>query len=76
MQISRVCFPSVVRQGMRNLRLDEETTFSLQVSWELQDPNVRQYRVTYVSARGDRAEEVVRMLIHHYRLTQLLTPNV
>ncbi|XP_023683819.1 collagen alpha-1(XIV) chain-like isoform X2 [Paramormyrops kingsleyae] len=50
---------SVVRQGVRNLRLDEETTFSLQVSWELQDPNVRQYRVTYVSARGDRAEEVL-----------------
>uniref|UniRef100_A0A3B3QVM7 Collagen type XIV alpha 1 chain n=1 Tax=Paramormyrops kingsleyae TaxID=1676925 RepID=A0A3B3QVM7_9TELE len=50
---------SLVRQGVRNLRLDEETTFSLQVSWELQDPNVRQYRVTYVSARGDRAEEVL-----------------
>uniref|UniRef100_A0A8C9VU57 Collagen type XIV alpha 1 chain n=1 Tax=Scleropages formosus TaxID=113540 RepID=A0A8C9VU57_SCLFO len=42
-----------------NLLIGEETTFSLQVSWQLQDPNVRQYRISYVTARGDRAEESV-----------------
>uniref|UniRef100_A0A4W5L525 Collagen type XIV alpha 1 chain n=1 Tax=Hucho hucho TaxID=62062 RepID=A0A4W5L525_9TELE len=47
----------VVRLGVRNLLLSDHTTFSMEVSWELQDRNVRQYRVAYVTARGDRAEE-------------------
>uniref|UniRef100_A0A8C9UWQ6 Collagen type XIV alpha 1 chain n=1 Tax=Scleropages formosus TaxID=113540 RepID=A0A8C9UWQ6_SCLFO len=50
---------AVVRQAVKNLLIGEETTFSLQVSWQLQDPNVRQYRISYVTARGDRAEESV-----------------
>uniref|UniRef100_A0A8C9TLM8 Collagen type XIV alpha 1 chain n=1 Tax=Scleropages formosus TaxID=113540 RepID=A0A8C9TLM8_SCLFO len=49
----------LVRQAVKNLLIGEETTFSLQVSWQLQDPNVRQYRISYVTARGDRAEESV-----------------
>ncbi|XP_069566387.1 collagen alpha-1(XIV) chain-like isoform X2 [Brachyistius frenatus] len=46
------------RHGVRNLRIDEETTFSLRVAWQPVDArNVRHYRLNYVSARGDRAEE-------------------
>nr|XP_046274514.1 collagen alpha-1(XIV) chain isoform X1 [Scatophagus argus] len=46
------------RFGVRNMRIDEETTFSLRVSWQPVDSrNVRHYRLTYISARGDRAEE-------------------
>uniref|UniRef100_A0A8C8IBI7 Collagen, type XIV, alpha 1b n=1 Tax=Oncorhynchus tshawytscha TaxID=74940 RepID=A0A8C8IBI7_ONCTS len=48
---------TVVHLGARNLLLSDHTTFSMEVSWELQDRNVRQYRVAYVTARGDRAEE-------------------
>uniref|UniRef100_A0A8C7DFL3 Collagen type XIV alpha 1 chain n=1 Tax=Oncorhynchus kisutch TaxID=8019 RepID=A0A8C7DFL3_ONCKI len=48
---------AVMRLGVRNLLLSDHTTFSMEVSWELQDRNVRQYRVAYVTARGDRAEE-------------------
>uniref|UniRef100_A0A8C9VEU1 Collagen type XIV alpha 1 chain n=1 Tax=Scleropages formosus TaxID=113540 RepID=A0A8C9VEU1_SCLFO len=55
----RYACPLVVRQAVKNLLIGEETTFSLQVSWQLQDPNVRQYRISYVTARGDRAEESV-----------------
>uniref|UniRef100_A0A8C7QTD1 Collagen, type XIV, alpha 1b n=1 Tax=Oncorhynchus mykiss TaxID=8022 RepID=A0A8C7QTD1_ONCMY len=47
----------VVHLGARNLLLSDHTTYSMEVSWELQDRNVRQYRVAYVTARGDRAEE-------------------
>ncbi|KAL6100252.1 col14a1 [Pungitius sinensis] len=46
------------RYGVRSMRVDEETTFSLRVSWQPMDPrNLRHYRLSYVSARGDRAEE-------------------
>ncbi|KAF0024141.1 hypothetical protein F2P81_022943 [Scophthalmus maximus] len=46
------------RYGVRNMRIDEETTFSLRVSWQPVDPrNVRHYRLSYISAEGDRAEE-------------------
>uniref|UniRef100_A0A4W5PW64 Collagen type XIV alpha 1 chain n=1 Tax=Hucho hucho TaxID=62062 RepID=A0A4W5PW64_9TELE len=48
---------TVVHLGVRNLLLSDHTTFSMEVSWELQDRNVHQYRVAYVTARGDRAEE-------------------
>ena len=41
--------PSVVRQAVRNVQISEQTTFSFRVSWELQDPNVRQYCFTYVT---------------------------
>uniref|UniRef100_A0A671TKY2 Collagen type XIV alpha 1 chain n=1 Tax=Sparus aurata TaxID=8175 RepID=A0A671TKY2_SPAAU len=48
------------RFGVRNMRIDEETTFSLRVSWQPVDSrNVRHYRLNYVSSKGDRAEETV-----------------
>ncbi|XP_062856462.1 collagen alpha-1(XIV) chain [Trichomycterus rosablanca] len=49
----------VVHQGVRSLTLSDFTTFSMGASWELMDPNVRQYKVTYVTTRGDRAEQVM-----------------
>lgn len=49
------------RYGVKNIRIDEETTFSMRVSWQPVDSrNVRHYRLTYISAKGDRAEETVR----------------
>ncbi|XP_044192655.1 collagen alpha-1(XIV) chain isoform X2 [Thunnus albacares] len=46
------------RYGVRNMRIDDETTFSMRVSWQQLDSwNVRHYRLSYISARGDRAEE-------------------
>ncbi|KAK1789228.1 hypothetical protein P4O66_015173 [Electrophorus voltai] len=50
---------AVVRVGVRALQLSDFTTFSMGVSWELLDTNVHQYRVSYMTARGDRAEQVV-----------------
>ncbi|XP_031673264.1 collagen alpha-1(XIV) chain-like, partial [Oncorhynchus kisutch] len=47
----------VVRHAVRGLQVQEETTYSLEVSWQLEDPKVDQYRVTYVSLTGDRNEE-------------------
>uniref|UniRef100_A0A671TND3 Collagen type XIV alpha 1 chain n=1 Tax=Sparus aurata TaxID=8175 RepID=A0A671TND3_SPAAU len=57
--VSRVCSdPAAPRFGVRNMRIDEETTFSLRVSWQPVDSrNVRHYRLNYVSSKGDRAEE-------------------
>uniref|UniRef100_A0A3Q3QYN1 Collagen, type XIV, alpha 1b n=1 Tax=Monopterus albus TaxID=43700 RepID=A0A3Q3QYN1_MONAL len=53
---------SAPHYGVRNIRIDEETTFSLRVSWQPVDTrNVRHYRLNYISARGDRAEEMVRL---------------
>uniref|UniRef100_A0A669EPT3 Collagen type XIV alpha 1 chain n=1 Tax=Oreochromis niloticus TaxID=8128 RepID=A0A669EPT3_ORENI len=46
------------RYGVRSMKIDEETTFSMRVSWQPVDPrNVRHYRLSYISARGDRAAE-------------------
>ncbi|XP_027142363.1 collagen alpha-1(XIV) chain isoform X5 [Larimichthys crocea] len=46
------------RFGVKNMRIDEETTFSIRVSWQPVDSrNVRHYRLNYISAKGDRAEE-------------------
>ncbi|XP_053303267.1 collagen alpha-1(XIV) chain [Pleuronectes platessa] len=40
------------------MRIDEETTYSLRVSWQpLDSRNLRHYRLSYISAKGDRAEE-------------------
>lgn len=45
--------------GVRGLQLSDFTTFSMVASWDRLGSNVRQYRVSYISARGDRAEQVV-----------------
>ncbi|XP_060948245.1 LOW QUALITY PROTEIN: collagen alpha-1(XIV) chain-like [Limanda limanda] len=46
------------RFGVRNMRIDDETTYSLRVSWQpLDSRNLRHYRLSYISAKGDRAEE-------------------
>uniref|UniRef100_A0A6Q2Y7T8 Collagen, type XIV, alpha 1b n=1 Tax=Esox lucius TaxID=8010 RepID=A0A6Q2Y7T8_ESOLU len=50
----------VVHLGVRNLLLSDHTTYSMEVSWELQDRNVLHYRVAFVTAKGDRAVETVR----------------
>ncbi|XP_076016833.1 collagen alpha-1(XIV) chain, partial [Genypterus blacodes] len=47
------------RQAVRNLQLSHETTQSLEASWELEDPRVSGYRVSYADRRGDRKEETV-----------------
>ncbi|XP_016357451.1 collagen alpha-1(XIV) chain [Sinocyclocheilus anshuiensis] len=48
---------AVQRLAIRNLQLSDVTTFSMRVSWDPLGPNVRQYRVSYISTRGDRAEQ-------------------
>lgn len=54
--------PAAPRFGVKNMRIDEETTFSIRVSWQPVDSrNVRHYRLNYISAKGDRAEETVRL---------------
>lgn len=44
--------------GVRNLRVTDPTTSTLNVRWEAAEGNVRQYRIFYVPAAGG-AEEMV-----------------
>ncbi|XP_034031083.1 collagen alpha-1(XIV) chain-like [Thalassophryne amazonica] len=50
---------TVARQAVRNLQLSDETTQSLEASWELEDPHVQSYRISYASVNGDHKEEAV-----------------
>ncbi|XP_059205757.1 collagen alpha-1(XIV) chain-like [Centropristis striata] len=46
------------RYGVRNMRIDDETTYSMRVAWQVLEPrNIRHYKLSYISAKGDRAEE-------------------
>uniref|UniRef100_A0A669BUJ0 Collagen type XIV alpha 1 chain n=1 Tax=Oreochromis niloticus TaxID=8128 RepID=A0A669BUJ0_ORENI len=46
------------KHAVRNLQLSDETTQSLEASWELEDPNVESYRVAYTSLSGDHKDSV------------------
>ncbi|XP_074510263.1 collagen alpha-1(XIV) chain isoform X2 [Sebastes fasciatus] len=50
---------AVARQAVRNLLLSDETTQSIEASWELEDPHVESYRVSYAGLRDDHKEESV-----------------
>ncbi|XP_051948609.1 collagen alpha-1(XIV) chain [Xyrauchen texanus] len=49
---------AVLHLALRNLQLSDMTTFSMHASWDSLGASVRQYRVSYISTRGDRAEQV------------------
>lgn len=50
---------TAARHAVRNLRLSDETTQSLEASWELDDPNVANYRVLYAGLSEDDTGESV-----------------
>nr|XP_020464152.1 collagen alpha-1(XIV) chain isoform X3 [Monopterus albus] len=50
---------TLARQAVRNLQLSDETTQSLEASWEMDDPRVQSYRVSYAVLRDDHKEESV-----------------
>ncbi|XP_041844785.1 collagen alpha-1(XIV) chain [Melanotaenia boesemani] len=50
---------TVARQAVKNLYLSDETTQSLHASWDLEDPKVENYRISYTTLRGDHKEESV-----------------
>uniref|UniRef100_A0A7N6BET7 Collagen, type XIV, alpha 1b n=1 Tax=Anabas testudineus TaxID=64144 RepID=A0A7N6BET7_ANATE len=50
---------TLARQAVRNLQLSDETTQSLEASWEMEDPHVESYRVSYAGLRGDHKEQYV-----------------
>nr|XP_019946701.1 PREDICTED: collagen alpha-1(XIV) chain [Paralichthys olivaceus] len=50
---------AVAHQAVRNLQLSDETTQSLEASWEMEDPHVESYRVSYAGLWGNHQEESV-----------------
>uniref|UniRef100_A0A8C6L836 Collagen, type XIV, alpha 1a n=1 Tax=Nothobranchius furzeri TaxID=105023 RepID=A0A8C6L836_NOTFU len=50
---------TLARKAVRNLSLTDETTQSLDASWELEDPNVDSYRISYVSLSGNHNKEAL-----------------
>ncbi|XP_061572452.1 collagen alpha-1(XIV) chain [Cololabis saira] len=49
----------VLRQAVKNLYVSDETTQSLDAVWELEDPGVASFRVSYASISSDHEEESV-----------------
>eukprot|EP00064_Thunnus_orientalis_P011078 superscaffoldBa00001565_g11108 len=54
---------TLAHQAVRNLQLSDETTQSLEASWELEDPHVEIYRVSYAGVRGNHKEESRRAVL-------------
>ncbi|KAM4735746.1 collagen alpha-1(XIV) chain [Anableps anableps] len=50
---------TVTRKAVKNLYLSDETTQSLDASWELEDPNVESYRISYTDLSGNQGEETI-----------------
>lgn len=46
--------------GVRNLRVTDPTTSTLNVQWEPAEGSVRQYKIFYVPTAGGREEMVKR----------------
>ncbi|XP_031429590.1 collagen alpha-1(XIV) chain isoform X2 [Clupea harengus] len=58
--------------GLSDIVVDDETTSSLQVSWETEDKDVEQFKVSYRSLRGGRGEESI--LVPGAQRTVILQP--
>ncbi|MEQ2295602.1 hypothetical protein AMECASPLE_016080, partial [Ameca splendens] len=50
---------TVTRKAVKNLYLSDETTQSLDASWELDDPTVESYRISYTDLSRDQGEESI-----------------
>uniref|UniRef100_A0A3Q2G2Y4 Collagen type XIV alpha 1 chain n=1 Tax=Cyprinodon variegatus TaxID=28743 RepID=A0A3Q2G2Y4_CYPVA len=69
-----VCNITVTRKAVKNLYLSDETTQSLDASWELEDPNVESYRISYSDLSGDQGEESVSQSIGGGQKNTVLQP--
>lgn len=58
-QLSYFYFTPEPLGGVRNLRVTDPTTSTLNVLWEAAEGNVRQYRIFYVPAAGGEEEMVI-----------------
>ena len=70
--------PTVPHFGLSDIVVDDETTSSLQVSWEIEDKDVEQFKVSYRSLRGGRGEESVSVChipSHRYSTTHSHTTH-
>uniref|UniRef100_A0A3B5BAD1 Collagen type XIV alpha 1 chain n=1 Tax=Stegastes partitus TaxID=144197 RepID=A0A3B5BAD1_9TELE len=63
---------TLARQAVRNLRLSDETTQSLEASWELEDPHVERYRISYAGLDGEQREDT--MLVPGGQRSAVLEP--
>lgn len=49
----------MTRKAVKNLYLSDETTQSLEASWELEDTDVESYRISYTDLSANQEEETV-----------------